>query len=361
MRITAEQRHEADRAVTQHVAGIVADARAALEAAAVPRSAPVTYALPGYRVAAETVGGAAIEDILFAFSHLREAVEGAPDGPPLRWSLCDLSAASIPPAPGLFEPEKPYGTFHLDEDTGLVVERRRRITTLFDQRRGELVSLFDGAHNIDRDFRAKPLLRFLIGMLLPKGFVTTHAALVGDGDRGLAITGRGGAGKSTLSAACLEAGLRFCGDDFIAIAPDGDGAYRGHSLFGTIMMQRRQLAHFPSLSPHAATDEGPSASGKDVVSAATLHPDQMARSLRIVGVAVPEIVAEPASSLQRLSRTEVLRALVPFSSFTSPWRERDRISFYFEMMEKLDAFTYRSGSDFALSAEPLRALIAEGA
>ena len=62
---------------------------------------------------------------------------------------------------------------------------------------------------------ARPFLHAFKGLAPVSGLTPVHAAGVAHGDRGILIAGRGGAGKSSLALACVEAGWRYVGDDFL--------------------------------------------------------------------------------------------------------------------------------------------------
>jgi hypothetical protein len=51
--------------------------------------------------------------------------------------------------------------------------------------------------------------------------VALHAACVVAGGKGLLVSGRPGAGKTTLALHLMDLGLEYCGDDIVLIAPDG--------------------------------------------------------------------------------------------------------------------------------------------
>jgi hypothetical protein len=51
--------------------------------------------------------------------------------------------------------------------------------------------------------------------------VALHAACLVAGGKGLLISGRPGAGKTTLALHLMNLGLEYCGDDIVLIAPDG--------------------------------------------------------------------------------------------------------------------------------------------
>lgn len=68
------------------------------------------------------------------------------------------------------------------------------------------------------------LMKLFNYIFVPHETVVLHGAVIGDDDYGVLITGLSGSGKSTLAALCLTNGLKFVGDDRIAISKENDNA-----------------------------------------------------------------------------------------------------------------------------------------
>jgi hypothetical protein len=63
-----------------------------------------------------------------------------------------------------------------------------------------------------------PLRNILTWAFLDRGLHLVHAAGVGVADKGVMISGPGGAGKSTTTAICLQAGFQTTGDDYCVVS-----------------------------------------------------------------------------------------------------------------------------------------------
>ncbi|WP_158013837.1 hypothetical protein [Sphingomonas sanxanigenens] len=311
------------------------------------------FCLPGYDLDMTCAGVAAGDLLCLAFDHRRcETLEGR--NPALQWRIGDAHGiAGLPPQPDPPTDLHPLGSLHRNADNTVLIERRRGFTTVFDVAAMELTTIVDGPSAIDTDLVAKPLLRFLLPLLMRQGLVLCHAALLGGRDAGLLVTGRGGSGKSTISAAALLAGAGFCSDDFVALERRGE-ALVGHCIYASIMLGRGQIDHFPALAAHALRLRR-DVFEKHMVPVAAAFPGQVRDMLRIDAVAVPEIVAAPRSELVTGSVADMLRAVAPTSVFSSPWREGERVRFLFDTISRLEPLAYRSGSDFGGIAAPLQA------
>lgn len=310
------------------------------------------FALPGIALTVEATGAEAGALLTAAFSHL-ETSGPAPEGTPLVWRIGDASPLeAFPNFPPLPTAMHDLGNFNISEDGTLFVERRRGMVTVYDHQNGVITSICQGADALENDVIAKPLLRFLMGILQQNRIYLAHAALVGLNGQGVLVTGKGGMGKSTISSAALGGGLSFCGDDFVALQRV-DGAIIGHSLYATLLLHPDQVAlhpHFSGLCRASHSVEVP----KTVVILGKAFERQTVTRLRIEAMAVPKITADPMSCLQPLSRVAALRALTPTSVFSSPWREVERARFLIDLAADLSCFEYVSGSDFSQISDPVR-------
>jgi len=79
-----------------------------------------------------------------------------------------------------------------------------------------------------------PLRNVLTWALLDRGLHLVHAAGVGVAGEGVMISGPGGAGKSTTTAVCLQAGFKTTGDDYCVISPNQPPKI--YSLYGMMKL-----------------------------------------------------------------------------------------------------------------------------
>ncbi|WP_322867254.1 hypothetical protein U5922_014375 [Aquicoccus sp. G2-2] len=310
------------------------------------------FSLPGISLAVETRGCEAGNLLCAAFEHL-ERPTPAPAGTSLLWRIGDCALiGEFPDFPAPPRPLHPLGNFNLSDDGALFVERRRTMVSIYDHKQGVVTTLCRSAQELENDVIAKPLLRFLLGILQQQDIFISHAALIGSRGRGLLVTGKGGMGKSTISAASLGVGLAFCSDDFVALQRDGDRII-GHSLYASLLLHPDQLALHPHLG-NCARQSRSEVVPKTVVTLRSAFAGQTVASLIVDAIAVPRISPEPHSELTQMSKAAALLALAPTSVFSSPWREVERARFLMGLGADLPCFTYNSGSDFARIPDPVR-------
>jgi hypothetical protein len=343
--------HSIDPAADR-VGGIIGEHYDQLRDAAPEQSGELHFALPACDLTVRYVGEALANVLTAAFAHRVSEGPGKATMQ-LEWRIGDSSlAGGFPELPHPPRPLHPLGSMHRDEANNLLVERRRGFATILDAKRLQLTTVADGLQSVDTDLAAKPLLRFLLSLLLRQNVVLCHAALVGGHERGLLVTGQGGVGKSTIAAAAIVAGAGFCSDDFVALEWR-DGQLIGHCLYATLMLAEQQMPRFPSLARQAMQLRADTF-GKYLVALPRRFGGQVRQALSVDGVAVPRIVPGSASQLLPGKRSAMLLAIMPSTIIASPWREAERTRFLFDRVATLEPLIYQSGSDFAAIAEPLR-------
>ncbi|MDQ6827320.1 MAG: hypothetical protein M3081_00460, partial [Gemmatimonadota bacterium] len=132
------------------------------------------------------------------------------------------------------------------------------------------------------------------------------------------LCGSNGAGKSTSSLACLNGGLDFLSDDHVGIEERPDGAFTGHSVFGSTRLEPAHLLNFPTLVP-LAIDSSDLVEFKSLIHVAESMPERMRASAPISAIALPMVVDAEDSRVRPASRAEALRALAPSTLMQMPF------------------------------------------
>ncbi len=159
--------------------------------------------------------------------------------------------------------------------------------------------------NSHRDLPAwvlgSPLRTILHWWLESNGRQLVHAAGLGYRGRGVLIPGRGGSGKSSTALACLEAGLDYIGDDYLAIAMDPEPVM--YRLFNTAKLEPAQMARFPGLARcRSVLDPG---FDKSVLFLDTAYAGQLRTSLPLSRILKPSISGRPETTFSDVSALDV--------------------------------------------------------
>ena len=97
---------------------------------------------------------------------------------------------------------------------------------------------------------AAPLRAILHWWLGSHGVLQVHGGAVGTAEGGALVVGRGGSGKSTTALSSLAAGLRYAGDDFVAITTRPEPWV--HSLYCSGKLDPGHLERFARLPGEVA-------------------------------------------------------------------------------------------------------------
>jgi|GEM_PF-5967146 len=84
-----------------------------------------------------------------------------------------------------------------------------------------------------------PFLNLLVNLLKPSGYVSLHAAVIGDNDKFVLIPGKQNTGKSTTSANWVLKGGRFLTDDFCFVNIDNPKI--AHGFYPSLRLRKEAL------------------------------------------------------------------------------------------------------------------------
>lgn len=184
--------------------------------------------------------------------------------------------------------------------------------------------------------------------LADRGLAFAHAAVVGTAAGGVLLAGRGGAGKSTTSMVCVDAGWRYVSDDYCVL--EGSGHPTAHALYGTAKISPWALERLPGL---ASSGGSPRADGKVVLNLATARPTLLTDSLPLRAVVIPT-VADATGTLQRLSLAAGARALAPSTLFQLPGARQSSLGTIATILKRVPVFGLQVGPDLEAIPDALR-------
>jgi len=184
--------------------------------------------------------------------------------------------------------------------------------------KGHLIAWFRRADGMYLDERAKPFHKLIALALRERGVTLVHGAVVGRGDHGLLLTGKGGSGKSTTALAAAAAGFAFLGDDFVAheatSEPEGHVA---HEMFATALLSTEHLDRFPALRARAqAPHHRHEFKSMLVVDRPTGISLRM--QIRLSAIVLPVVRGRGAHEIRRATPVEALLALAPSTLLMMP-------------------------------------------
>ncbi|KQT58463.1 hypothetical protein ASG52_21630 [Methylobacterium sp. Leaf456] len=153
---------------------------------------------------------------------------------------------------------------------------------------------------------ARPFLHAFKGLAPFTGLTPLHAAAVAHGENGVLIAGRGGAGKTSLALACVEAGWRYVADDFLLLR--GTPSLRAVNLYRSARIRADMFGHLQrtmAASFALSTDSGEVKGEVDLgrLSACTIGDAE------IGAIVVPHRAGAARAGWSPMRRSVVLREL----------------------------------------------------
>jgi hypothetical protein len=311
-------------------------------------------AVAGARVRLRFAGSALVPALLPALEHLRIS---ARRGEAAQLTVCCFDSASTAetmPAPA-------WGPHDYRPKGEIVGFNDDRIRTVF-QPGIDILHLYDATRRVALYWVATPAIvpwweasfpfRTIVHWwTAPTPLQAVHAGAVGRDGRGVLVAGNSGAGKSTTTLACLEAGLDYVGDDYVLV--DVESAIV-HSLYATAKLEPDNLARFPTLAPLVANADR-LGDEKAMVFLSEHRPDQLCAELRLRAIVLPRVTGERASRCERASPAAALRALAPTTSFHLPGYGREVFAKVSALVRSVPCYHLHAGTDLdALAATVAR-------
>ncbi len=133
-----------------------------------------------------------------------------------------------------------------------------------------------------------------------------HGALLEWDGKGTLIMGKKGAGKSTLSVACVSQGYRYFSDEHPILELAG-AKVRGHAFISPIGLDEKSAGNFPALKSHMRWS---AARGKYLLYPETVWPGRLGRRCSISSVIFPEFGLRNKLSVKKLNPKEFMQAML---------------------------------------------------
>jgi hypothetical protein len=285
----------------------------------------------------QIAGEATAEMILPALAHvteLRPAVEPA-DLVVQVWSTLDSDTRLPDLASGL---DGGVGNVQYDGAVCLSVRPfEATVSALHTGRREAVHCVADAGRAAPYDI-AHPLSEIFAWSLSREDCYRVHAAAVGTVGGGVLFAGPSGAGKSTSALTCLQAGMRFAGDDTVLVRGDPPVAI---SLYNTGRADRDLLARYPHVFPRL---DRPSGEAKAV---GFFSRGTMAAEIPLRAVVLPRVVPGGRCAISVTSRANAMLALAPWVALHSPGGGGRALAAIRRMINTLPAFALEVGDDLA--------------
>lgn len=290
--------------------------------------------------------GESLRHLARPLAHLTSDAAGDHGHPrPLEIFVCEGAPAGLnpPPPPWQVEEVNQDQMHHWRLENGDILVNHMpaySFLCLFDCRTQRAIYWVDDAAQLPFWEIAAPFLVIFSWWAAGFGGQIAHAAAVGRNGEGILLVGRGGSGKSTTAAACVDAGMEYVSDDYVLLTSDPQPA--AHCLFSSAKLHMHVLdQYFPGWREHVSQQVGPDA--KAVFFLEQFRRDQLRKTLNICGIARPTITQRAESVWLPAPKSEVMLGLGPSTLLQLPARKQHGLSFLAKLVRQLPCFRLELG------------------
>lgn len=300
------------------------------------------YRIAGYTVRLLFAGPALASRLTHALAHLALPESAPPD---LTLRLWDSASTGC-------EPPRPWTTADLDLRGELPAFSNAQLLTavqtdvnavsILDCSRAQGYYWIDSPASLRAYERAAPLKVLLHWWLRERGLTLIHAGAVGTVDGAALLVGKTGAGKSTTTLACLNAGLRYLADDrcLLALTPTP----QVFCLYNSAKLHLAQMERFPTLLP-TVNNQQETATEKALIYLQEAMPQQIAPVLPIRALLLAKVAGTTTTTLAPVSRMALLRDFVTSTLVYQPGATHLEVHSMTELVRQLPCYQINLGSD----------------
>jgi hypothetical protein len=347
MSVATDKQTEQDRATAppdeSRASAFFAAARAAFEsAAAAAGTVEQSYRFAGHIVRLRFAGPALLPAIEPALAHLAAPATAMPD---LTVCLWDDASTGVPLPPCPWAPEElTERSDYVPLGAGRVRAALRVVPGLLCMLDAAGVAIWrvPAADAVPGYERAAPLRTILDWWLGDRSRPLGHAGAVGTDAGGALLVGRGGSGKSTTSLLCLEAGMAFAGDDFVALGLDP--APVAYGLYASAKLNDDVGPLLPGFAGEFRAPRGPGEE-KALVFLRERHANRLRPELPIRAILLPRVTGRGATALVPISPVAALAALAPSTLFLSATARPAVFRFLGAFVRRVPSYRLELGDD----------------
>ena len=189
-----------------------------------------------------------------------------------------------------------------------------------------------------------PLRHFIQWTAQRNGRSMIHAAALSPGSNrpGVLLAGAGGSGKSTMTAAAIEAGWLTTGDDFVVVQiQPGPVTY---PVFDVMKLIGNAEAEFPEIADHAINSHR-MPNEKALVHISALGGSQFVPSLNVSAALSLTLTHTPGSRIEPTGKMQLVAALAPSTMKILRTGLRETFSFCSDLVRHLPCYQFNIGNN----------------
>jgi len=187
-----------------------------------------------------------------------------------------------------------------------------------------------------------PLRIFLHWLSYKKGYQLIHAAGLEWNNCGILLTGRGGSGKSTTTAAAVNAGWNTIGDDFVLLA--NEKTTTACCIYDTIKLTQQSLDKITGMTDKAVNIPS-SPDDKARVHLVDNFGQQLAKQITVNMLFVLQISNTLQTCILPVSKASMMNALAPTTMFMLKMGMKESFSRMTTLVNQVPCYVIKMSSN----------------
>ena len=300
------------------------------------------FEIAGFTICLSFAGPALIPSITQAFQHLSAEPNSCTDLVVLLWDKKSTSIG-MPKPPWDVDAYIALGEIWRYNGEHLKVSYQP-INNMYYilEKSGLGVLQVEDADRIPQYEKGSPLLQILHWWTKNHGRALVHSGAVGFENGGALLVGKGGAGKSTAAAACIDSDLLYAGDDYCILS--NDPSPHVHSVYGSGKIKSDDMGRFPFLKDAPGNSHN-SDTGKTIFFLNNFMPRKLAKGFPIRTILIPQIAGIPETRFEKASTASAFRAIAISTVFQLSGSECHIFSYLSEVVRKVPCYFMKSGTN----------------
>ena len=240
------------------------------------------------------------------------------------------------------------------EGLALASDESRGIWHLFDMDRREGIYWIRSGRDLPSWEPGAPLRYFIHWLAYLERAQLIHAAGLAYDGSGLLLTGAGGSGKSTTTAAAIASGWQTAGDDFVLV--ENTSWPLIHSIYDTVKLAGMALEVVPDMAKLAVNPQR-SPDDKARIHLRHTHNNRLVASMPVSAIFSLHITNEEITNIVPASKAAIMKALAPSTLFLLRTGMQESFAQISELINNMSCYSIELGKNPFEAVEVLARVI----
>lgn len=227
------------------------------------------------------------------------------------------------------------------------------ILSVYDTRKNQAYYIVSDAEKLPWYLRGAPLHEIFYWWARSNDMHILHCGVVGNQDKGIALLGAKGAGKSTMVLTALENGLHYVSEDYCIVT--GEECPLAYSLYNSAKFTEYTFERFPHLLVYKKNEE--TVNSKHLVYYKDIYPEKLLNKLPLTALVSLNLQLTRPVALNKLDEEKAYLDMIASTTLQNPIYELSSTEFFQAMKSTVPAYELVFGSDGDKELDLLSTLI----